>query len=310
MGTSPYSKTLAEMKTNVGNMIQDTGSSMATIIERLINDRYRDAWRRCLWSEAINNDYTITLVADQTTYDLPEDFEEELFVADLNDGLELKKYQSNTWWKQRTPAYSGGSISSGTSKRYVILKEKIKSDNTGFGVIKFDPTPNNTHTIAMPYKRRCLDLISVSGTATTDTTNKVIDSEATFITDLLVRPGHIVENTSDNIFSRVVSVDSNTQLTCESDVCPDGDESYEIFTSPTISDIEWIIELGAISDAWAYKKQFQKSDYYLNKYEMELRRRISQERYKINQLYQMISESYKVKGIYRLTGENSYDSLT
>lgn len=77
----------------------------------------------------------------------------------------------------------------------------------------------------------------------------------------------------------------------------------------SILDIEWIMELGATGDAWAYDRQFPKADWFLQRYELELRRRIGQERSAVNQKYQRISEAYRVAGIRRLTGNVSYDSL-
>lgn len=68
-----------------------------------------------------------------------------------------------------------------------------------------------------------------SGTCTTDTENKVIDSTATFVTNE-VAAGDAIHNTADDTWATVVSVDSETQLTASSDICPDGDETYEVGT--------------------------------------------------------------------------------
>ena len=76
-----------------------------------------------------------------------------------------------------------------------------------------------------------------------------------------------------------------------------------------IPDIEYIMEFGALSEAQAYKKQFAKATYYLQKYESELAKRISQERSAPNQRYQWIPETGYTGRIGRLTGDNSYDSL-
>jgi len=76
-----------------------------------------------------------------------------------------------------------------------------------------------------------------------------------------------------------------------------------------IPDIEYIMEFGALSEAQAYKKQFAKAAYYLQKYESELAKRISQERSAPNQRYQWIPETGYSGKIGRLTGDNSYDSL-
>jgi len=86
------------------------------------------------------------------------------------------------------------------------------------------------------------------------------------------------------------------------DLSADADE-------PVILDIEFLMEMGAIGEAWAYKKQFNKADYYFQRYETEVNKRVGQERSQINQMYQWISAGYRVHGVSRLTGDNSYDSL-
>ncbi len=301
-------RTLTEMKSDVGNIVQDTSTALGTLIAVWLNESYQDIWRRCLWSPSVNNDYTITLVSGTQEYALPADFDEELAVSDITDGFSLKRYSENLWWQERSTAYNAGSISSSTATRYVILREKLQSTHVGFGVISFDPTPNNTHTIAMPYKRKCNRLIAVSGTCTTDTANKIIASAETFITDG-VKPGHIVKNTSDTTYGRVSSVDSETQLTMDWDICPDGNETFEIYTYPEIPDIETTLICYAASQAEAYKKQYQKAQYWGNRYEQELAKRIGQERKKLNQLYQWIPGSSRIENTSPFTGWASYNDL-
>lgn len=305
---APVSKTFGSMKINVGKMVQDTSSAFATIIGEFINDKYLDAWRRCMWSACIDDNYTFESVVDQANYDLPADFDEELFVANIADGEKLQRYKIGRWWEERYSAHEADSITSGTPKRYVILREVINSSGRPVGALKMDPPPNEAETFAMPYRRKFTRLLGTTDTCTTDTANKIVASAATFITDG-VQPGMRVKNTTDNTYGYVADVESETTLLMDSDLCPDGDEEINVANEIIIPDLEWIIEQGAMGEAWAYKRQFQKANYYLNKYEVELRRRMGQERSKINQLYQFMSEGYRIQGVKRLTGDLSYDSL-
>lgn len=224
-------KTFAQMKTNVGDFVQDTTSTFSILIARWLNDKYRDVARRTNWSGLVDFSHTITLVAGTQEYDLPADFEQEIFVANITDGVALNRYTEAQWFNERYSAYSGGAIQSGTPTRYVILESTSK--------VFFDPNPDQVKTIAFPYKKTITDLTG----------------------------------------------DSETVL---------------------IKDIEFIIECGAIHEALAYKKQYQKADYYNSKYEAELGKRISQEKSKINQLLQRISASYDMGSMRRLTGDTSY----
>lgn len=80
-------------------------------------------------------------------------------------------------------------------------------------------------------------------------------------------------------------------------------------STTAIKDIEIAMEMYAVAQGWMYDKQFQKADYYLQRYEYELNKRIAQERSKINQRYQFKSASYTTDRPRYLTGETSYDTV-
>jgi len=301
-------KTFSQQKTNVGSQVQDTSSALATKIGVWLNDKYRDIWRRVAWPAVTDDDYTFESVTSQVNYDLPSDFEEELFMANIAQGYALKRQIQGARWRDRTSAYQADSIPNGTPHSYDILPEVINSSGVPLGVIRLDPPPAVAETYAMPYKRRHVDLLGTTGTCDTDTASKIIASASTFITDL-VQPGMRVKNTTDTTYGYVTSVDSETQLTMDTDLCPDGDETFTISNETLIPDIEWMMELGAIGEAWAYKRDFAKANYYLNRYEIEVRRRIGQERSKINQRYQNVSESFRSPHSRHLLGEQSYDTV-
>lgn len=302
-------RTVTAMKEKVGKFLSDTSAATYLLILDWIDDKYKDIWSRMNWSVAINEDYTFESVASQATYDLPLDFEHEIFVTNLEDGKALKRETEGSWWNERYSAYSGDSISAGAyPERYKILKQMANSTATGFGKIALDPAPSAIKTFAMPYKRKYRRLINTTDTCTTDTANKIIAAAATFITDG-VEPGMVVKNTTDGTYGYVSSVDLETQLTMETDLCPDGNESIAVQSEIFIPDIDYIIELGVIAEGFAYKSNFPKADYYNMKYESELAKRIHAEKAVPNQLYQVISPQ-RVNGVTRLTGDLSYDSLT
>jgi len=299
-------KTFSTMKTNVGRIIRDTSSSMATIIGTYLNDKYRDMVRANYWGELVTDDYTFESVVDQTNYTLPVDFDDEIMIVNIATGKRLDKMTEGQWWRKRYHAYQDDSITSGTPARYVILERTISS-GVRTGQIKLDPPPSVAETYGMPYKKKATDLLGTTGTCTTDTANKIIDSTATFITDG-VEVGMLVKNTTDGTYGYVSTVDSETQLTMESDLCPDGNENYTVNDEVLILDIEWILELGAAGEGFAYKKNFQKSDFYLSRYAIEKENRIGQERKKLDKSYQRIGRK-TTTGIRYLLGERSYDSL-
>jgi hypothetical protein len=251
---------------------------------------------------------TYTFIS-RSSYDLPLDFEQELNCVDITDGFKLQRYNERLWWEERAGAYSGGQIMvSGVSTRYYINRSELNSAGTGYGTITLDPLPNAVHTIALPYKKKIKNLLSVSGTCTTDTLSKIIDSSGTFLASG-VEAGMRVKNTTDLTYGVILSVDSATQLTLTSDLCPAGTETYEIFTSPEIRDIEDILIYGAVSDGLLYKKQYGKAGDFLQKYEYELGKRIAQENSQPNQRYQWIPARDSGDFPAPMTGWASYDSL-
>lgn len=66
-----------------------------------------------------------------------------------------------------------------------------------------------------------------SGAADSLVANKLVNSGATFEADG-VRPGMLVTNTTDVTTALVTAVDSETQLSLDTDIFDDGDEDYEV----------------------------------------------------------------------------------
>jgi len=72
----------------------------------------------------------------------------------------------------------------------------------------------------------------ISGTATTNTTDKLVDSGGGF--SGVVNVGDIVWNDTDSVYATVTAVDSDTSLSLDWDAFPDGNEDYEIFDEPEL----------------------------------------------------------------------------
>jgi len=233
-------KALSTMQTNVGNMVRDTSSSLKTKITVWLNDAYQDAWRRCMWDELVDDDFTFTAVVDQANYVFSSglsitDFGEEIFVADVTNGHSLTRKKSSAWWEERARAYNAGSISSGNPIYYRILPES--------GAIQLDPPPDATDTYAMPYKKKVTDL----------------------------------SGSSDTI---------------------------------SITGLEYFMEHYAISQAYAYKRQFASAQYFLNLAEQFLAKRVKEEKTKFNEKYQRVLYGRRYPNYRnRLTGDLSYDSI-
>lgn len=148
-------KTFATMQTNVGNMLHDTSSGMKTLIKVWINDAYQDAWRRGIWADLIDENFTFESIVNQAEYSFTTgmsitNFGKELCVADIANGHFLTRYTIKDWWDKRARAYDSDTIDSGNPTRYLILPEA--------GTLKLDPKPDTAETYAMPYQKEVTDL--------------------------------------------------------------------------------------------------------------------------------------------------------
>jgi hypothetical protein len=221
-------KAFTTMQDNVANFCQDTSSAFKTKAGIWINEGYQDAHKRHMWESLINHDYTFNSVIDQEEYDLPADFEEELFLANIVAACRLKAYTVQGWWDVRYSAHNDEKIPSGTPERYIILYETSK--------LKLDPAPLKVEKYAMPYKKTVADLIG-SGTS-------------------------------------------------------------------EIRDIDTYLEHYAISQGFAYKREFQKSDYYLNKAEYELQKVIENATSRANRQGQFTGRDYGASSL--SIGDSNY----
>lgn len=68
-----------------------------------------------------------------------------------------------------------------------------------------------------------------SGACDSNTENHLIDSDQNFLTT--VKVGMRVRNTTDSTWGYVTAVNSNSDLTLDIDICPDGDENYTIYNA-------------------------------------------------------------------------------
>lgn len=150
-------KTFSQLKTNVGNMLQDTSGATATLIGVWINNAYQDAWARCMWTDLIDDNFTFESVVDQAEYSLESDFGEEVACVDIANGHRLKRIQIKEWWDKYANKYNNDSLDSGNPIRYIILEESNK--------IKLDPPPDTAETYAFPYKKTITSLSADSDTS-------------------------------------------------------------------------------------------------------------------------------------------------
>jgi len=265
-------KSFSVIKTNVASEVQDTTTSMKSLIGNYINRRYFQILRAINWQN-VRDDYSFNTTSGTQDYVLPDDFGKEMYVLESTNGRELSRVDMQDLVRQ----YPNSISSTGTVYRYVILDDAVENQ------------PSSASTI------------TVVSSSSSDTSQKVLIrgiSGSVEITEELSLNG-TTNVTSTNSFSRIkaISKDADTVgkitviagSTTIAVLAPKVLESrykkvrlhyvptqtltikmpYIIKPLPMIEDSDYpiidiadLIEIGAMADAWRYKKQFAKANSY------------------------------------------------
>lgn len=116
-------KTFQDLKNNVAAEVHDTSTNMLNLIGNYINRRYFDILRRINWNIS-NYDYTITTVAGQKDYALPQDFHHAIGASIPTANRELQELDSiNALYHSFTDEIN----STGDPYRYVIFEDVVQT---------------------------------------------------------------------------------------------------------------------------------------------------------------------------------------
>ena len=138
------SKDFGTMKSEIGNNVQDTSASFATLVGVWLNNRYRDILRRTNWN-VVNNSYTFNTVAGTNDYTLPSDFGKEVYVYNETSGIPIE----STSLQGLLVVNQGNLTDQGDPNQYVILDGYATGARTK--QVRLYPTPSSVITIQMPY---------------------------------------------------------------------------------------------------------------------------------------------------------------
>lgn len=306
------SKGFSTMQTNIGNMVKDTSSAFATIVGVWINDAYQDAWRRAMWTDLVDEDFTFTAKADYTTGTGAVSATNGSTTVDVTgatfstDGVVAGRYvkigDSSTIFTIASvtdedtfvldSAFDGTSTTTGS---YTIYGQHSYSW-TNLGITDFGEelfVCNTTNAAILEryqirdwFQRRALDFGDGGFESGTPCRYEILPQASSIRLD----PPPDSADVFAMPYKKTVSDLSGT-------------------TAPSIGSISLYLEEYATGLAYAYYNQYQKATWWANRAENTLRKLIKQEYVKINQMYQRILGSYGVGKIGRLLGDKSYDSI-
>ena len=135
------SRTFAQLKTNVGNDIQDTSTTMATLIGRYLNRRYLQALRAINFTY-VNDDYALAASTGIANMTLPSDFKTEMYAVDTTNNVPLERVEFQNLYRD----FYDSLTTQGQVYRYVIF-----TDDSNIKKIKLHYIPSANCTIALPY---------------------------------------------------------------------------------------------------------------------------------------------------------------
>jgi len=262
------------MKTDVSDFIGDASTSFMTKIGKYVNYRYRDIMGRYDWKELYNT-YTITTVANQSSYALPNDYQDIVYVFD-NTNKKPLYFKPEVGWQNDTTLVGSSdyfTISESTvgtqpaSASTITIVSDYASDNTQTIFLKgvsngFIKTETLTlgGTTPVTSSNSYTKLIQVSKSATTTGGVTVKDSLSNQLTYLEPTQLHTRDRLIKFFYIPVSSV--SIVIRYKREIYP----MINDYDYPIIDCADEII-LGAQADAWRAKRQFAKAAAMEQEYE-------------------------------------------
>jgi hypothetical protein len=264
-------KTFSVMKVSIGAEMGDTGSAFATLVGRFINRRYFQILRTINWKK-INPSYSFATVVGTQDYSLPQDFGKEIGCLDATNGVALKPYDLDELYR-----FYGDVINdAGNIERYSIYEDAVKTQPSAASVLAISSSSasDTTPTILIRGISSGVEItetVTLTGTSPANTTHQYTQ----------------VKGISKNgVTAGTVTVTSNSGAVTVTVLSPEILESrfkiiklhyapaavitvslpYIVKPLPLSDDYDYpiidcsdAIELGALADAWRYKRMFGKA---------------------------------------------------
>jgi len=267
-------KSYSQLKTNVGAEVQDTSSAFETITGRFINRRYFQILRAINWKE-INVTHTLTMVSGTQNYVLPDDFYKPVSAYDTTNSVKIQLIDLDELYRN----YGSEITSTGSVERGVIYDDFVQAQPTSASVLTFTSDSASDTSITVQVRGisdsvETYEEITLNGTSDVNTANSytqirgisfsaarvgkvTVTSNSAAVTNAAI-PREWLE-TRYKLF-KVHYVPTAT-ATIDLPYIVKPFPLTQTYDYPRL-DIADLIELGAIADAWKYKRQFQKAQYY------------------------------------------------
>lgn len=274
-------KNFASMKTKVGNNVQDTSANFLDLVGAWINDRLIEVVRKSGYTSVQRVDLSVSATSEDTI--LPDDFYDCVSLIDKTNKIKLVQIDTQQWTHGDVSAID----TAGTSKQYILLDDVVSTQPSSASVITFSSLSASDTTQTF-YVRGIVGGVEDYESGTLNGTTPVATSKSFSRIYAIgfdaVRVG-LVTITANSGATAVASVArealqtrykkvrlvpiSSQSLTLEMTYIQKALPLSQNYDYP-LMDCEDILEAGATSDAWRYKRQLSKADYWDTIFEKRL----------------------------------------
>ncbi len=295
-------KDFGVMKSNIGTLIQDTSSSMATNIGVWINIRYRSVLQRFEWDELFHN-FSLTSTATISACALDADVDRLSWILDATNGGYLAEYQEASFYQQYYDTFDD----TGTPERYFLKWDVVKTQLASAEkvTIKSSSASDITQTLLVrgitTSGVETYDVLTLTGTIAVTAANTYtrilgLSKSASAVGNISVY--HNDETTVLSLFSpqqlesrylqmHIHPIHTGTVIyhaKALRRILP----LYHSNDYPVVRDIADVLELGAVADGLRLKRQFSKAREYDFLFEKQLSEKIFQRDSRPNLIHQFI----------------------
>jgi hypothetical protein len=263
-------KSFSVIKGNVGAEVQDTSTSFATILGKIVNRRYFQVLRAVNWKN-INYSYTFDTVAGTQRYALPDDFGKEISCADNTNDIVLNR----TTLEELVKNYQDLD-DSGTVQRYAIIEDCVKKQPTAASALAIvsSSASDTTQTVlvrGIVSGAETYETVTLTGTTPANTSKSYTRIKA--ISKSSATVGYITITSNSAAVTNAVIAGEQLETRYKLALLHYIPSSIYTISMPYIInplplsqdydypviDIGDLIEIGAMADAWRYKRQFTKA---------------------------------------------------
>jgi len=284
-------KSFSVIKANVGSYVQDTSSAFSTIVGLWVNNRYRDIINSYDWEQLYHNQ-SLTTTANTSAYAFDENTERLIYAVDITNDCPINIVTEQDFLQNYGDALtdtgspdtcflvSDVAASQPETGQKLIIKSSSASDTTQTILLRgLSSTAGEVYesltcngTTAVTASNTYTQVLGFSKSTSTAGKITLYDNDGSTVRAVM-SPETLVSRYKILNLYPVPSGAVTIKLRTKRKITP----LSQTYDYPVIEDIEDIIEMGAQSDAWRYKRQGSKANVCETQYQIMKSDRIHRE---------------------------------